>query len=215
VEQSVTMSGRATTKGRIADARGRAVSQLDPVSLHVWHRYDVIPAEALDEIVETLEPGTARLRRLTIAIVPACVVLVAAWIAALYYFSDASARQDLVKTLTNPVIFGPSIICCLVVPWTTAWQARRKRVRFAMLKCRRCPHCGYDLRRLPVDPTDGATVCPECGCAWRLDDPGIDRGLTAGATGKDRRRTTAAVVGVALLLMLAAGFGVLLLLRSA
>jgi hypothetical protein len=211
----VATSGDATTKGRIADARGRTVTQLDPVSLHVWHRYDVIPADALDEIVETLEPGTARLRRLTIAIVPACIMLVAVWIAALYYFSDPSARQDLVSTLTNPVIFGPSIICCFVVPCITARQARRKRVRFAMLKCRRCPHCGYDLRRLPVDPTDEATVCPECGCAWRLDHPEIDHGLMAGTAREDRRRTTAVLVGVALLLVLAAGFGVLLLLRWA
>ena len=26
-----------------------------------------------------------------------------------------------------------------------------------------------DLRMLPVDPKDGVTVCPECGCAWRLE----------------------------------------------
>ena len=33
----------------------------------------------------------------------------------------------------------------------------------------RCPHCGYDIRGLPTDPEDGATICPECGCAWQLD----------------------------------------------
>ena len=37
-----------------------------------------------------------------------------------------------------------------------------------MLQHRRCPHCGYDLRLLPDDCSDGATVCPECGCAWKL-----------------------------------------------
>ena len=30
-------------------------------------------------------------------------------------------------------------------------------------------NAGYDLRQLPVDPEDRATVCPECGCAWILD----------------------------------------------
>jgi transcription initiation factor TFIIIB Brf1 subunit/transcription initiation factor TFIIB len=40
-----------------------------------------------------------------------------------------------------------------------------------MLEHRRCPHCGYDLRMLPTDPDDGSTVCPECGCAWGLDEP--------------------------------------------
>ena len=37
-----------------------------------------------------------------------------------------------------------------------------------MLAQRRCPHCGYDLRLLPVDPEDAATIRPECGSAWKL-----------------------------------------------
>ena len=48
---------------------------------------------------------------------------------------------------------------------------RRKKVRRIMLKHWRCPHCGYDLRNLPADETDNVTVCPECECAWMLDDP--------------------------------------------
>lgn len=43
------------------------------------------------------------------------------------------------------------------------------RVVKVMLEYRHCPHCGYDIRGLPTDPIDGATVCPECGCAWRLE----------------------------------------------
>ncbi len=33
-----------------------------------------------------------------------------------------------------------------------------------------CASCGYDLRMLPADPVDGVTVCPECGCRWKLDE---------------------------------------------
>ncbi len=33
-----------------------------------------------------------------------------------------------------------------------------------------CITCGYDLRLLPADPVDGLTVCPECGCGWKLQD---------------------------------------------
>ncbi len=44
------------------------------------------------------------------------------------------------------------------------------RVASVMLEHRHCPHCGYDIRELPTDSSDGATVCPECGCAWMLDD---------------------------------------------
>ena len=52
----------------------------------------------------------------------------------------------------------------------SGWPRRKRlrRVCRTMLKHLRCPHCGYDLRLLPVDGADGATVCPECGGAWRL-----------------------------------------------
>ena len=53
--------------------------------------------------------------------------------------------------------------------WRGARAVRPKRVRAVMLRHRRCPHCGYDLRMLPTDPTDEVTICPECGCAWRLE----------------------------------------------
>ena len=49
-------------------------------------------------------------------------------------------------------------------------RRRLGHIARAMLQYRRCPHCGYNLRLLPVDPADGATVCPECGCAWLLED---------------------------------------------
>ncbi len=44
------------------------------------------------------------------------------------------------------------------------------RVASVMLEHRHCPRCGYDIRSLPADTEDGATVCPECGCAWKLGD---------------------------------------------
>ena len=54
--------------------------------------------------------------------------------------------------------------------WRSGRRARAKLVCAIMLQHLRCPHCGYDLRLLPVDPADGATICPECGCAWHLGD---------------------------------------------
>jgi uncharacterized Zn finger protein (UPF0148 family) len=38
----------------------------------------------------------------------------------------------------------------------------------SVLEHRHCPHCGYDIHGLPPDEADGTTLCPECGCAWRL-----------------------------------------------
>ena len=164
------MAETRASKTSAKDARGRSVRMLDPVTLHVLHRYDTIDAGTLHEIVEDLEPGTARFRRYVIIIVPSSILLLALGIATLYYFSDAAARVDLVSTLKNPVIMVPNIVCCLIIPWITARQARMKRVRSVMLRHRRCPHCGYDLRGSSADPDDAMTTCPECSCAWLLSE---------------------------------------------
>lgn len=44
--------------------------------------------------------------------------------------------------------------------WSWRWQAKYKAIG-------RCPACQYSL--VAIDPEqDGATVCPECGGAWRM-----------------------------------------------
>lgn len=201
------------SKGRIRDVRGRLVTQLDPVTLHVLHRHNVIEADALHEIVEDLEPGTARIRRNLIVIIPGAILLVVAGIAALYFVSDAGARQDLISTLTNPALMVPNLVCCIFVPWIVTRQARLKRVRFAMLKHRRCPHCGYDLRGSPTDPADLATVCPECGCAWVLDERAMAERLaaTAPSTMRPGSRRTVAILLVLVALTLLGVLGTALL----
>jgi hypothetical protein len=72
-----------------------------------------------------------------------------------------------------------------------------------MIRFRRCPHCGYSLQGLPVDPADGATVCPECACAWRLDDPGLAARAAAldpaAGVGPRARWLMLALVGLTLL----------------
>jgi hypothetical protein len=61
-----------------------------------------------------------------------------------------------------------------VVALASIWYGfritRLRHVRDVLLRHLRCSHCGYDLHGLPRDAEDGATVCPECGCAWELDD---------------------------------------------
>ena len=54
--------------------------------------------------------------------------------------------------------------------WMEGKNAMRMRSLRVLLAHRRCAHCGYDLSRSERDPADGATVCPECGCAWNLDE---------------------------------------------
>lgn len=150
------------------DARGRPVPQLDPVAMHLLLRHDTIPVEALRKIAEELDPGEVSRRR------RACVwavIGVAVWYAAFFgYFRLFSTWKG-----WDPVL----VIFCITyflfpfasvyVGFRKARRARYERIRRVMLKHLRCPHCGYDIRGLPTDPADGATVCPECGCAWQLD----------------------------------------------
>lgn len=88
------------------------------------------------------------------------------------WIEGKAAWDDLVSTLTNPAFMAPILAGLLsgtCIPWIASRQARWRRLTGAMLKHRICPHCGYGLAGLPVDPSDGATVCPECACAWDLD----------------------------------------------
>jgi hypothetical protein len=154
---------------RFRDARGRQVSLLDPYSLNLLWRYDVIEAEPLREIAEEVGPGVSRWGRR------------AYWIGfavGLYSVGSAVVTRTGNSTSLRFIGIGDAIILSffiilfggLYLYLRSARRARSKRVCGVMLKHLRCPHCGYDLRLLPTAPEDRATVCPECGCAWRLDD---------------------------------------------
>ena len=153
--------------GRVADDRGRYVTVIDPFLLHKLRRHDVIPAEALEKIARELGSGWAKQGVWIFSYVwsVALVILIAAhfikWGGG---FSLHPREQRLLTVLI--VLF---VINCGLV-WYFSRRDRLKRVRRILLKHVRCAHCGYDLRLLPVDPEDGATVCPECGCAWKLDE---------------------------------------------
>lgn len=155
--------------GRIRDPRGRKVTQLDPVAMHLLRQNDVIPPDSLRDIAEELDPAELRKRPRAALWAPIWVLLwYAAWFLYFRLFSTWSGWDPVL------VAFGVSYFLCPFV-WVYAGfrKARRvrwERVRRVMLKHLRCPHCGYDIRLLPVDAAGRATVCPECGCAWELDD---------------------------------------------
>ena len=163
----------SSRKGRISDARGRKVTQLDPVSMHMLRRHDRITADELTAIVDTIDPQVRRGLKLGLWLIAAIAVLTVGVLAMNIVMEGGDAWRDLVSTLMNPVFISavllPGLIVGVIVPVAALHWRCRLRVRWAMLRNRRCPHCGYDLNGLPVDETDGATVCPECGCAWILD----------------------------------------------
>jgi hypothetical protein len=150
------------TSGRIKDARGRRVTQLDPIALYLLRRHDVIEADALKAIAN--EKGVRIAAREHVALVGGlCGVLLV-----IVFFTHALITGD-IRDATYAKM--GSLLWFCAIPWIIWFALKRKRfgaVAAAMLKHRHCPHCGYDLRLLPVEPADGATVCPECGTAWRL-----------------------------------------------
>ncbi len=150
--------------GRIKDARGRTVTQVDPVALSLLRQYDTIDADALADITNEPGVGITRWERAALLVgVCGAVLVIGLFAHALITGGINNARYA--KSV------GFIYLCSL--PWIIWFGIKRKRfghVAAAMLRHVRCPHCGYDIRELPVDPSDGATVCPECGCAWKLRD---------------------------------------------
>ena len=149
------------------DARGRPVTLLDPYALHLLRRHDVMEAEPLRETANELGPGVSKWGR-RVYWIGFAVGLYSVGSAVFQRSRSAAGLRfagigDVIILLFFVIFFGGFFLYL-----RGARQARMKRVRDVMLKHLRCPHCGYDIRRLPTDAVDGATVCPECGCAWDL-----------------------------------------------
>jgi hypothetical protein len=163
--------------GYIKDARGRKVTQVDPVALHLLHRADErIPPEVLRELTRKIGIGKLSSSRLAFGsgiVAFACALLLLG--SAIVQL--ATGRMALGGFVWRALLYQGVWVVPLVF-WRAARRSRFHRIRQIMLDHLRCPHCGYDLRGLPVSPDDGATVCPECGCAWELGDKGSgnDRG---------------------------------------
>jgi hypothetical protein len=148
---------------RIKDARGRKVTQLDPIALHLLRRHDVIDADVLRALAN--EKGV----RIKLGERAALIGGICGALLVIFLFTHALITGDIRDA---PFAKSSGLLYLCSIPWIIWFGIKRKRfgnVAAAMLKHLRCPHCGYDLRMLPTDSQDGATVCPECGCAWRLE----------------------------------------------
>lgn len=154
--------------GRIKDARGRPVGRLDPVKLHLLNQDSIIPAETLRSMADRIMPGARRQRLIqVVSVALGFLVVVGGTIIYFRYFSTWKGFDPV-----NMTIYAIQVVVILSGPLLVFLLARAKyvsRVASVMLEHRRCPHCGYDLHGLGIDEADGCTVCPECGCAWRLD----------------------------------------------
>lgn len=157
-------------RGFVTDAAGRRVRVLDPGVDWLLNSDDRFDRPTLERVAREVGIEERAGRRLIIGGV--CVVLGLTFIAGIAIAVDIiiegrGALRDLVGSLflTGPgvaVMLGVGVITPIVV-------ARRRRLacaRQALLRCGRCPHCGYQIAGLPPDPQTGWVHCPECSCAW-------------------------------------------------
>jgi hypothetical protein len=155
---------RRKNAGRITDDRGRKVTQLDPIALGLLRQHDVIETEALRRILQEPGVGLKTFERIVFCIQVTGAILVVCFFT---YETITGGIASAIKAKSVGLIY----LCML--PWIVWFGMKRKRfssIKPAMLKHHRCPHCGYDLRGLEIDADDRATVCPECGCAWKLPE---------------------------------------------
>ena len=148
--------------GRIKDARGRAVTQLDPVALHLLRQHDVIDSLALHAIVHEKGVGITTGERIGLVF----GIIGAAVVAGLFTFALVTGDIG-----SAPYAKSAGLLYLCAIPWIIWYGIKRRRfgyVAAALLKHLRCPHCGYNLHGLSADSADAATTCPECGSAWRI-----------------------------------------------
>ena len=155
-------------RGRIRDARGRRATQLDPVSMHYLRRRDVIDAETLRTLAAEIGVGWPRFVKILFFVVIADLIICLTVSGIDFFREVVFGGTGLGAFIISRLLPLTPLWALPMMIWFVSSQVRFKRVCRVMLKHGRCPHCGYDLRNLPADETDGATVCPECGCAWKL-----------------------------------------------
>jgi len=158
---------RLAARGVVCDARGRITCLFNPFALSLWH--DRSPW--LVGIRRTLRRPEGKSRRVLNRLTTIIVVAALAWIVldtVLEVTGDVrlSGAVDYGTRIT--IASRPTFVTCMLAVLWAMRRPPRARVRGVMLAAARCPTCAYDLRKLPPDPTDGLTLCPECGSAWLL-----------------------------------------------
>lgn len=159
---------RPKRQTHITDARGRKVTQLDPVELRLLRRHDVIEPDALKVMADEIGSGLDKKQRGFLRVFAIFIAFLAVVFAIHTIDMCIQGRWLDILDFGNITMFN--LVFWPMVIWVQARQVRFKKIRKVMLKHRHCPHCGYDLRDLPIDEKDCVTICPECGCAWMLGD---------------------------------------------
>ncbi|MDY7107066.1 MAG: hypothetical protein SYC29_00360 [Planctomycetota bacterium] len=154
----------------IKDARGRRVTQLDPVELRLLRRHDVIDAESLRAMAGEIGSGLTDQQKKLFRIFGVAWAVI--FLVFIIHTVDVCIHGRWLEIFDLSRVALLNMVVWPILVWVRARQVRFRRIRKVMLAHRHCPHCGYDLRGLPPDEQDGATVCPECGCGWKVKEEG-------------------------------------------
>jgi hypothetical protein len=142
---------------------------IDPVKLYLLNQRSLIPTDTLRSMANELLPGARRQRIIQIVSIALSIGVVGGGTVVYFrYFSTWTGFDPV-----NVTIYVIQIAVILAGPFIGIRVTRSRyvsRVARVLLEHHCCPHCGYDIRDLPADASDGATVCPECGCAWRQQE---------------------------------------------
>lgn len=173
-------NGRTGRRGRIGrcmvnDDRGRAVELLDPFRLYLAGGDAVIERAVLKRIIDDGSPGGLWKLRLMPLFAVALLVAMVLFAFVPEYNATDNLGHSAGQIVRAPVVYWALGYGLLIVPWMfrAERRIRRRRIAAAILRQGRCAHCGYDLQGLEADARDGATICPECAAAWRLDASSI------------------------------------------
>jgi hypothetical protein len=128
-------------RGHITDARGRKVTQLDPVALHLLHRHDAIGSEDLRAIAAAIDPLELRRRPRAALWMPIWIVLwYAAFFGYFHIFNRWRGRDPVLIMFATFYFLYP--LAWLYFGFRRARRARWERICRIMLEHRHCPHCG-------------------------------------------------------------------------
>jgi hypothetical protein len=164
----------------IADDRGRTAEMIDPFRLYALGGDGVIDRDHLRAIIEDVAPSRLRMLRYLAWFAGIYIVAMVLAVFVPRYLENGSVLHSAGIAARSLAVWWAFAYLLLILPWQLLVERRAKRRRIAalVLSHGHCAHCGYELRGLAPDPADGATVCPECSGAWKLDDAG--RALASG-----------------------------------
>ena len=159
----------------IIDDRNRKVELLNPFRLYFSGRDDVIEQPVLKSIIDAGADGGSKKLQLSLLFAGAFFIAMALFAFLPEYRATRDLKHSLGEAVRSPIVYFSLGYGFLVIPWQLQAERRirRRHITKALLERRRCAHCGYNLDGLETDADDSATVCPECACAWKLDEASI------------------------------------------